>query len=409
MTAAAATMSWAELQGELARWNVGDATALDSANREAVLIVSDSGTHVSVAARTHQFLLAIRDHESPTGVANAIGGGASNDVVFEQATYVIGALRRVREKPRRDRMFLFRLPLLRRDRIVKLVQFLTWAFRPLVAVTSIALAGALVALFAPSYADISFTSGDAVPAYLLLLLSTFGHELGHASAATRFGAPPREIGFTTYVIYPAFYSDVTDAWRLSRWQRVVVDIGGVYLQLWMVGAFSALYAATGWGPLGMAVWFGLGSIAFQLNPIFKFDGYWVVADALGITNLYDQPRRLVRHAWARLRGTKVPSWPWPRVVTVVLVPYSVMSFSFLTVYFVTLGPSIARVIAEYPALLQRLGLGLIGDGPGIDRQLCTTILSSTFFLLAASMLAWRALHSIATILGFRGAQRTVAS
>jgi putative peptide zinc metalloprotease protein len=395
------------MQQELTRWNLASATALDSAERDGVLLASDSGTHVRVPARTHQFLVAIQTHADANAIALTMGAGISAEIIADQARQLIGSLRRVRETPRRDRFFLFRLRLLRRERIVAIVRHLVWAFRPSVALLSMPLAIGLVLAFAPAYADVSFTGNDAVPAYLLLLVSTFVHELGHATASVRTGAPPREIGFTTYVIYPAFYSDVTEAWRLSRWQRVLVDIGGVYFQLWTVGVFAALYAATGWRPLGTAVWFTAGSIGFQLNPLFKFDGYWIVADSLGITNLYEQPRRLVRHVWARLRGVTAPSWPWPRVITAVLIPYSIATFAFLTVYFVLLGPTVADVLVAYPGLLRRLGLGLLGTGPGLELRLFIELLSSSFLLCVAGMLAWRALLSIAAMFGVGRDERVV--
>lgn len=402
--------AWAQLRGELAHWRLRDAGALDTAERgAAVLVTSDSGSHVRVPARTHAFLLAVESSADARALAAAVGEGASPELVAGHASELIASLRRIRETPRRDRLFLFRLRLLRRDRIVAIVRHLVWAFHPAVAIASVIAAVGLALALAPAFSEVSFTDGNAVPAYLLLLVSTFVHELGHAAASVRAGAPPREIGFTTYVIYPAFYSDVTEAWRLTRWQRVLVDIGGVYFQLWTVGAFAALYAATGWRPLGTAVWYTLGSIGFQLNPIFKFDGYWIVADCLGVTNLYEQPRRLARHVWSRLRGRSGGAWPWPRSVTAVLVPYSIASFAFLAVYFVTLGPNIAADVSAYPGLVRRVVVGLVGAGPSIDVQLVVELISSTFFLFIAGALAWRALQSIAALVGLRRPTGAVAS
>ena len=59
------------------------------------------------------------------------------------------------------------------------------------------------------------------PAVFLLVMSVVVvsaalHELGHAAACAYGGAKPGGMGAGIYVVWPAFYTDVTDAYRLDR-------------------------------------------------------------------------------------------------------------------------------------------------------------------------------------------------
>ena len=68
----------------------------------------------------------------------------------------------------------------------------------------------------------------------LALLSLLFHECGHATACRYGGARPGVIGMGIYVLWPAFFTNVTDAYRLGRAGRIRTDLGGVY--------FNAIFA-----------------------------------------------------------------------------------------------------------------------------------------------------------------------
>jgi putative peptide zinc metalloprotease protein len=120
------------------------------------------------------------------------------------------------------------------------------------------------------------------------------HELGHAYTATRFGCRVPTMGLAFMVMMPVLYSDVSDSYRLtSKRKRLLIAAGGVIAELGL--AAVALFA---WGYLPEGT---LRSIAFivattslamslvvNLNPLMRFDGYYVLADGLGIPNLQDR-------------------------------------------------------------------------------------------------------------------------
>jgi putative peptide zinc metalloprotease protein len=183
--------------------------------------------------------------------------------------------------------------------------------------------------------------------YGLFLLSLIVHEFGHSSACLRFGANPSAIGFGAYYIFPVFYSDVSAAWQLSRWQRVIVDLGGTFLQAIVGASYVIVYLATGWEPLHTAIVLIIASTVFSLNPILKFDGYWVIADTLGVTNLAEQPRRIVNAFVARVRG-QTAHLPWPLWVIGALAVYTVLTGAFWVMVTLRVLPQLLRRVMEYP-------------------------------------------------------------
>ena len=78
-----------------------------------------------------------------------------------------------------------------------------------------------------------------------LLVSTLIHEFGHAAACHRGGAEPGSIGMGLYVIYPAFFTDVTSSYRLDRAGRLRTDLGGVYFNAITSSASLGAYYADG--------------------------------------------------------------------------------------------------------------------------------------------------------------------
>ena len=61
--------------------------------------------------------------------------------------------------------------------------------------------------------------------------TTLMHEFGHAFAAVRFGCRVSAMGVAFMVMAPMLYTDVSDTWRLTPRQRIVVDAAGVAVDL----------------------------------------------------------------------------------------------------------------------------------------------------------------------------------
>lgn len=120
------------------------------------------------------------------------------------------------------------------------------------------------------------------------------HELGHAYTATRFGCRVPTMGVAFMVMMPVMYSDVSDSYRLtSKRKRLLIAAGGVIAEL---GLASIALFAWGFLPDGtarsiafiVATTSVIMSLAVNLNPFMRFDGYYLLADGLGIPNLQDR-------------------------------------------------------------------------------------------------------------------------
>jgi putative peptide zinc metalloprotease protein len=368
------------------------ATRFDSSNAKPTFVVrSSQGRYVQVTA-TAARLLELRDRGlSASAIADELAStpGVTAEAVEEGLARIDAKLASVDDKPL-STGFLFELPLIP----ARAVRWLTRPFVPVfhtwpAIVLVVASVVALTALFA-IHGMPAVTMDAVFPAFGISLVTLFVHELGHAAACMRFGAAPSRIGFTIYVVYPAFFCDVTEAWTLSRRQRVVVDVGGFYLQGLAIAGLAVAYFATGWAPLHLAVWMALGTFALSLNPMFKFDGYWIVADALGVANLADERGKILRYYGALIRGRRPPPLPYPRWVSALLAPYSIVSFAFFGWFLLTATPALATHLIGYPAVVaDMVGTIARGETPGgmaIVRLLAAsfvTVLALLFFRMLA--------------------------
>jgi len=123
------------------------------------------------------------------------------------------------------------------------------------------------------------------------------HELGHAAALRHGGGQAGGIGAGFYMVYPAFYTDVSDNYRLGRWARVRTDLGGFYFNLVFALGVMALYFATRYEPLLLLVTVINLEIVRQLLPFVRLDGYWVLADLTGVPDFFSLMTRHVKRAW----------------------------------------------------------------------------------------------------------------
>jgi len=127
------------------------------------------------------------------------------------------------------------------------------------------------------------------------------HELGHAYVATCYGCRVPTIGLAVVMMAPMLYTDVTDSWRLrDRRQRVAIDAAGIAVELAIACLATLAWAILPDGAarsiaLLLATTSCVMSLAINLNPFMRFDGYYILADAVGIANL--QPRAFRIGVW----------------------------------------------------------------------------------------------------------------
>lgn len=233
-----------------------------------------------------------------------------------------------------------RLRVVSAERTAAIVRPFVWLFRPTVVAVVVA-AFAVVSAWALLEHGMSGPIDEAMgqPALLLALIglivaSAAFHEVGHAAACRYGGATPGVMGAAIYLVWPAFYTDVTDSYRLDRRSRLRVDLGGLYFNAVFTVAAAAAYAATGAEALLLLVPVQLLQMVRQLVPLVRFDGYHILADLVGVPDLFSRIRPTLRRAlpWHRTEDPN-PLRPWAQRVivawVVVVVPVLLGSFALL--------------------------------------------------------------------------------
>ena len=228
---------------------------------------------------------------------------------------------------------------------------LTWTFSwPVAVIAVLAFSVMEYRIFTMSF---SMVAADSTWYRFLLLyagvaLGGLIHEMGHLTACARYGSRHGGVGVGLYLVFPAFYADVTDAWRLPRRSRVAVDLGGLYFQaifLVFVG-FLALYTKS------MAFYqlnfFTLILMLFTLNPALRFDGYWLLVDLSGIHNLASRRSAMIKSIFGHTK--RVPGTPALDGETKPLVAvYAGMVFLFSSLLLALGIAATYRIAQQYPA------------------------------------------------------------
>ena len=195
-------------------------------------------------------------------------------------------------------------------------------FAPVVvaAVTLTFLATAGWVLFEKGLAAATHQAFDR-PGLLLLvfaitILSAGFHEFGHAAACRYGGATPGAMGTGLYLVWPAFYTEVTDSYRLGKAGRVRVDLGGLYFNALFAVAMFGVWAATGFDALLLIIAAQVLQMVRQLAPLVRFDGYHVLADVTGVPDLFHHIKPTLLSMWPTRwrRGEETALKPWARAV-----------------------------------------------------------------------------------------------
>jgi putative peptide zinc metalloprotease protein len=127
------------------------------------------------------------------------------------------------------------------------------------------------------------------------------HELGHAYIAKYHGCRVSAIGIAFLVFFPFLYTDTTDAWRLRNHKdRLLINFAGILTELHLALIATFVWGILPEGGLKSAAFFiattsWISSIAINVSPFMRFDGYYVFSDWLKAENL--QPRSFALAKW----------------------------------------------------------------------------------------------------------------
>jgi putative peptide zinc metalloprotease protein len=223
----------------------------------------------------------------------------------------------------------------------------------------------------------------------LSVLSGAFHECGHATGCRYSGARPGVIGVGIYLVWPSFFTNVTDSYRLSRAGRLRTDLGGVYFNAVFVLALAGLYAATSAQIVLLAIAVTQLEMLEQLSPLVRFDGYFILSDLAGVPDLFARVvpilksalpggRRDPRVAGLR-RGTRVLVTAWVLCV----IPLLTFAMGYLLLHLPQVNRALWRSASLQAHLMATAAAGhhyAIAAVDAIGAALVTLSLAGTLYI-----------------------------
>lgn len=126
----------------------------------------------------------------------------------------------------------------------------------------------------------------AIPVSTLALTLPLLHEFGHAAGCHFSGGRPGRIGFGIFIVWPALFTDLTDAYRLPRAGRLRSDLGGVYFSVIGILLVTTAYAISGFEVLVLLLIALHVQALEQFMPFIRQDGYYLLGDVSGVPDPY---------------------------------------------------------------------------------------------------------------------------
>ncbi len=126
------------------------------------------------------------------------------------------------------------------------------------------------------------------------------HEFGHGLSCKKFGGECHEIGAMLLVFTPCLYCNVSDSWMLpNKWKRVWIGAAGIYVELILAAIAAYIWYFSEPGLLNdlclnMMFLNLVSTVLVNGNPLLRFDGYYILMDALEIPNLRQKATEVLK-------------------------------------------------------------------------------------------------------------------
>ncbi len=204
------------------------------------------------------------------------------------------------------------------------------------------------------------------PVNLIFLSMTLGatkvlHEFGHGLTAKHFKGECHEMGVMILVLTPCLYVNVSDSWLLpNKWKRIAIALAGVYVECCLAAVCTFLWWFSQPGLLNylaLNIMFvsSVSTVIFNINPLLRYDGYYVMADWLEIPNLRQKATKILTRKCSQwFLGMEQQEDPFlPQKNQVLFALYSVAAFCYRWVV-------MAGILFFIHTLFKNYGLQIIG-------------------------------------------------
>jgi putative peptide zinc metalloprotease protein len=230
------------------------------------------------------------------------------------------------------------------------------------------------------------------------------HELGHAFTAKLEGGEVHEMGIIFMMFIPIPYINVSTVTSFrNKYKRMLVGAAGIIVELLLasLALFIWLMAEPGIVrdiAFNIMLIGGVSSLFFNGNPLLKYDGYYVLADAIDIPNLFQRSAKYWGYLCQRylfglkqLASPAYTSWEssWFILYSLLSMTYRMALLWFIIVYVMDKFFAIGIVLALWLVMAQVVlplfnMLHFIAASPSIQKKRCRVI-GSCGALLAVLM------------------------
>ncbi len=162
------------------------------------------------------------------------------------------------------------------------------------------------------------------------------HEFGHAYAVKVRGGEVHEMGIMLMVFVPVPYVDASSSLAFAdKRKRVSVGMGGMVIELFVAALTFFLWLNIEQGVVHAMAYnimliASISTVLININPLLKYDGYYIMSDILEISNFSQRSIQYLGHLSKRyLLGLKTDEPPYigPGERYWLFI-YSIASFAF---------------------------------------------------------------------------------
>ena len=355
-----------------------------SGYKEAPCLVRRAdGQTIQLTPLLYALVEVIDGRRNTAEIAEALGARIGRPVSADNVRYLVGEKLRaaglVKDAQGRDPnvrkanpllALRLRLVLANEQRTNRLAAPFAFLFRPWIILPAVAAFLAVVGwtVFVRGLGggtrELLYSPAFMLATFALLIASASFHELGHAAACRYSGGRPGVMGCGVYLVWPAFYTDVTDAYRLDRAGRLRTDLGGLYFNAIFALATFAAWAVTGAEALLLLIPLQVLQMVHQLLPFVRMDGYHILSDLVGVPDLFARIKpTLLSFVPGKRPSDKAQALkPWVRIVVGlwVLTVVPLLLFSLLMV--VITAPRVVATTWDSVGLQWRAVSEAYGDG-----------------------------------------------
>ena len=127
--------------------------------------------------------------------------------------------------------------------------------------------------------------------YVCTVIVKLLHEFGHSAVVKKYGGEVHTVGVMFMLLAPLPYMDASASWSFrKKWHRVFVGAGGMLFEFFIAAVALILWANLGGGILkalayNVFIICSVSTVLFNINPLMRFDGYYILTDLLDMPNL----------------------------------------------------------------------------------------------------------------------------